>query len=150
MIIGTPKLEMFKAKIKHIKPWFFFIIKYYFPYADFNRQNRGTVVVFNQTIYTKDPLSAPLYAHEIIHCEQQKNFWGAIKWWKQYLKDPKFRYEQELESYQMQYKVYCGMENDKEKRNRYLVFLAGILSGPLYKYCISFSQAEMKIKKGNG
>ena len=102
------------------------------------------VFTYGDTVYSYAPLSYGLVAHEITHVLQQTKM-GAEKWWKQYLKDPKFRMEQELEAYRRQYKVYC-------KRNArvgadMLIEMAEDLSGKIYGNIMSFDEAKQLISQ---
>lgn len=72
---------------------------------------RGIVFTYGDTIYNPDdmPVEDHLDVHESVHQAQQAKM-GIEEWWEEYLKNPQFRLEQELEAYRAQYqftrKVY--------------------------------------------
>lgn len=105
---------------------------------------QNVVFTFGNVIYCDQDISAGLLAHEITHCFQQMKM-GKIKWWKKYLKDDKFRVEQEAEAYRQQYKFY--KENDPSYAHIELTRLANDLSGKLYGWAISFQEAVDLITK---
>ena len=72
---------------------------------------------------------------------------GKDGWWKQYLTDPTFRFEQELQAYGMQYAFFCKHVGDRNRRYLFLREIAQGLSGPLYQVAISRSEAEKAIKE---
>jgi len=64
----------------------------------------NVIFTYEDTISTSSgEMSEDLIAHEQTHIRQQAEM-GADVWWKRYLEDDQFRYEQELEAYQNQYK----------------------------------------------
>jgi len=94
-------------------------------------------------------MTEDLLAHEPHHTKQQKEFGGADKWWKEYLKNNQFRFEQELECYRKQYQwVKRNLKNRNEVFNC-LMSYAHALSGKLYGEIISFNEALKQIKKIN-
>ena len=62
------------------------------------------IFTYGDMIYCNQELSIGLCAHELTHVFQQLKM-GKEKWWEQYLKDDKFRLEQEVEAYRQQYRV---------------------------------------------
>ena len=109
------------------------------------------IFTYGEDIY--DPslggLDAELIEHEWTHKVQQlEEIKDIDKWWDMYIKDPEFRLSQELEAYRYQYKFFCFVQKDRNKRNLYLVGLAYALSGPNYGSIISYKDATLKIKEG--
>ena len=132
------------AKIIYKKPWFFPILQWFFPAANWDY----TVVVFGRRIYTKHKLDLALYAHEYTHCEQQKLSWvWGLVWCIRYIFSPKFRFDQELEAYQIQFQVFSTRNHDRNAQNQYLHRLAKDLSGPLYKNLIDYESARKLIRE---
>ena len=88
--------------------------------------NKGVVFTYGDTIHVANGrLSPDLLVHELTHVEQQQNFPGGKEaWWELYLKDEKFRFNQEIKAYQAQYKKVCMDTKDKNKRYRDLLFFA--------------------------
>lgn len=108
----------------------------------------NTVFTYGDTLY--NPMGGfidePLEVHEHTHTIQQESM-GVEQWWEQYLIDPKFRSEQELEAYQNQYKKASTMYN-RGQLFFYGRILATDLSSAMYGKCISFTDAFLKITKG--
>lgn len=90
--------------------------------ADFRK---GVVFTVGDTIHAqKWPLPPDLYQHEATHVEQQSNFEGGWRaWWDLYLENPYFRYTQEIEAYQNQYRYFIKIHHDRNKRNLFLHML---------------------------
>jgi hypothetical protein len=87
--------------------------------------------------------------HEQTHMLQQKAIGGPVKWWRQYLKDPKFRLIQELQAYRNQYKYFCRQVKDREQQFRALHKLATDLASPMYGGILSYQDALQGIKLMN-
>lgn len=106
---------------------------------DLDKDQLKTIVfTYGDTIYSQQPLSYGLVAHEVVHVFQQ-TVMGAKKWWTKYLKDEKFRMQQELEAYQIQYECY---EKNKPGKGREMIrHMAGDLSGSMYGDIVSFEDA---------
>lgn len=86
--------------------------------------------------------SVDLIAHETVHSQRQQN---PKKWWNKYLKDPKFRLDEELVAYRAQYQVFKKVHKDPNQRVNFLTKVAGDLSSPLYGSIISFQKAMEEI-----
>lgn len=117
-------------------------------------KDKRVVFCYGDTIYAPGGargITPDLEAHEAVHMRQQVYGWlgtGPKRWWKKYLKDPKFRLEQELEAYRAQYQFYKEVvSDDRNKVNALLLKIAGHLSGPIYGNLISTSEAVKLIKK---
>ena len=90
-----------------------------------------------------------LMAHEPYHTQQQSKFGGKDKWWKEYLKNPEFRYKQELEAYRKQYKWTQKNVRDRNESFQYLMHYARSLAGPMYGNISDVNQALKEIKQCN-
>lgn len=112
---------------------------------------KGIVYTYGGAIFNPDdcPIDEPLGLHEATHSLQQDKFGsgsrGPERWWKQYLKDPKFRLEQELEAYRNQYRRYCELNLDRNRRARFLNRIALDLASPQYGSVISLAEARKAI-----
>lgn len=114
-------------------------------------QTKSIVFTYGDTIYNAPDhgIADHLLVHETEHVRQQANLAtkilgknsGAKAWWKQVLGDPVFRYEQELEAYQAQYKYFCSKVKDRNTRTRFAWSLATDLAGPMYGKCVTHSVA---------
>lgn len=130
-----------KIRYVHGAPPFWRILKFFFP--EYNPE--GTVsVAFGRTIYANDVLPEDYDIHEMTHLRQQSHSYVmATIWWIRYIASRKFRYSQELEAYQEQYR-WLFHRNSSIKRSRLHRF-AKELSGKLYGNLVSESEAMNKI-----
>jgi hypothetical protein len=102
-------------------------------------ENR-TIFTYGDAIYNPAGfvITPDLIVHEMVHKKQQASmnlfgrWFGAARWWKRYLRDPKFRFEQELEAYRAQYQYVAKEYNDREKLSKYLMNMSRELVGPMY------------------
>ena len=93
-------------------------------------------------------MSEDLMHHEPIHTKQQEKFGGADKWWREYLSNPQFRFEQELECYINQYKWVKNNIKNRQESFALLMHYAESLSGDMYGSVISKTEALQKIQSG--
>jgi hypothetical protein len=101
---------------------------------------RHTVFTYGDCIYNPAGITVTmdLHIHESTHQIQQqrlnilKRWLGPWRWWRRYLKDDKFRFDQELQAYRMQYGFMGPQIKDRNQRNDYLVALARQLMSPMY------------------
>ena len=91
-------------------------------------------------------MTRDLMSHERTHIQQQKDIGNGDIWWKKYLEDDKFRYSQELEAYQNQYRWLLNNEPNKNERFRFLMHYAHSLSGAMYGNMVDFNEAMQSIK----
>lgn len=77
---------------------------------------KGSVFSYGKFIYNPDNayIDVPTYVHESLHLEQQKKL-GSSKWWDKFLKDKRFRLEQELPAYQVQYHAVREFVKDEKR-----------------------------------
>ena len=112
----------------------------------------GTLFAYGDTVYNpgKIRIGEDLLRHEETHLEQQDGSREkAAEWWDQYLADPEFRIQQEVEAYGEQFKFICRNANNGKYRNqqaRWLHALAGQLSSPMYGSVIKHAEAYRRIK----
>lgn len=109
--------------------------------------NKNTVFTYGDTIYAPGvefSLPNDLVVHEETHMRQQGD--NPEAWWDKYISDVQFRYSQEVEAYRNQYRAYCKVVKDRNRRFSFLVTIARDLSGPLYGRIIDFYQATQMIK----
>lgn len=116
-------------KIKRYLPWWFGIVKRKFPAINTDR----VIVAFGDTSYSNAVIMQDKAAHEAIHHDQQhhSNLF-AIWWWIKYLNSPDFRFRQEVEAYQAEWKWIQRNNPDKHQNFRYLDAMARDLSSPFY------------------
>ncbi len=106
------------------------------------------VYTWGETIFSPsgDFLPHDVLVHENVHRMQQRAIGGPETWWATYLADARFRFLQELEAYQSQYRSYCEGVRDRNERERFLTRIAGTLAGRLYGGVVTFGEARMRIK----
>lgn len=125
-------MSMAKMNLVYTKPWFFPIIKFVFPEADWDK---GVIITYGKNVYTKGPIPQSLIDHEQVHVDQQRYF---PTWWVfRYLTSMKFRLQAEIPAHRAEYQAL-----NREQKRRYLDVIAGRLSGPLYNNMISLSEAR--------
>ena len=117
-----------------------------------SKSKRGVLYAWSPDIFNPDGVDIPVWLieHEKIHFVQQKG--DPETWWKLYLAEPQFRFEQELEAHKKEYQVFCetSWQNDpllakqiskhdfprfartRAERRMYLKSICKRLSGPLY------------------
>lgn len=113
------------------------------------RERPGVIFAWGDRIYNPSgkPLPASIIAHEKIHLTQQAPSEDAvIAWWKRYLVDPAFRFDQEIPAHRAEYREYCRHDKSREGRNWMARHIAGKLSGELYGKLCSFNEALKLIK----
>lgn len=108
------------------------------PYSD-------AIFCFGDTIYNPSGEKIPedIQFHELVHSERQGI--NPKLWWIKYIKDEKFRLEEELHAFSLQYffvKKYIGTKAAKEC----LEEAATNLSSPWYNLSINYHQAHSKIR----
>lgn len=66
--------------------------------------DQGVLITYGDTVHCKSGgMSQDLRVHEQLHIDRQAVYpGGKDAWWDRYLTDPKFRFEEELASYQAQ------------------------------------------------
>lgn len=117
--------------------------------SQFRVNVNNTFWAYGDVIYNPGGITIreDILAHEAQHGVQQSNTEGGPDaWWKRYLAEPRFRLEQEADAYGVQYRWFCARYKDRNQRNKFLVMIAGQLSGPLYQVAVSPLQARQMIE----
>ncbi len=107
---------------------------------------QGTIFTYGKKIYSAYILSEDLIKHELIHVRQQMEM-GKDEWWDKYFEDDKFRFDQELEAYQRQYRWAKANMKDRTKVFTILQHCAKSLSSKMYGFEISHQEAINRIKE---
>lgn len=110
---------------------------------------QGILYAFGNKLYNPSGITVPAWimAHEETHERQQsKGSMDVAQWWHLYLRDSYFRFYEELEAHQVEYKAYQQW-SDKPSQD-YLDLLAKRLSSPLYQLPISYEEAKRRISDG--
>ena len=100
----------------------------------------GIAVAYGDTIYSRYPLPDHLIVHETIHLEEQAKI-GVDEWWQKYFKSGQFRLEQEILAYKAQVKFIKSTPQYKHRAFMMSLQLAEDLSGQMYGYLCTRSQA---------
>lgn len=118
--------------------------------ATFNIQPKNVLFTYGDIIYNPDAVEIPdhIIVHEEVHeVQQTTNGMTPALWWGKFLRDVEFRIDQESEAYAKQYAFFCKHKKDRNERSKFLMALAGMLSGPLYGQSIGRVEAMQLIKK---
>lgn len=108
----------------------------------FNLDTRGEVYfTYGDAIYNPGGkhIDADFIYHEEVHVQQQKAAGGPEAWWKRYIEDLPFRYQQEIEAYGKQTR-YIRRINPRRAYSDMNSFAASLAS-PLYGLSITPSEA---------
>lgn len=98
----------------------------------------GVIFAWGDTIYNPSggEIPPPLLAHEAMHGCRQTWRDGATEsienWWRKYLIDPEFRYNEELKAHVAELKAQWP--RDRNKRAQLFMSTAKRLTAPLYAY----------------
>lgn len=86
-----------------------------------------------------------IMVHERVHSVRQGS--DPEGWWRRYLAEPRFRFDEELPAHRAEYKAVCAETAHEGKRQHALWQIAGRLSGPLYGRMIKYGDAKKAISK---
>lgn len=104
----------------------------------------GAVFTYAPHVYYPAGRQLPphLIKHEETHIAQQGD--DPAGWWEKYLADPKFRYQQELEAYRVQFRAaeYLNRGN----RRVLLAQIAADLSSAMYGKIVTKAEALKEIQ----
>jgi hypothetical protein len=117
-----------KIKIKRGLPPNYKLLAKHFP------MKGNEIFTYGNKIYTQSRLSSALLAHEKVHVRQQLKM-GVEIWWKKYIEDREFRFQQELEAHRAEFRA-----------GGKLVVIAERLASPLYGSLVSVDVAIGLIK----
>ncbi len=111
------------------------------------KDKKGVVFTYGDELFVPSGGTPDKYLlrHEETH-QRQQNAMGVEVWWELYLKDPEFRYNQELEAYRNQYKSMGDLPI--EARMSYLEHISTDLAGPIYGNLMTVAEARAVITDG--
>lgn len=109
----------------------------------------SVIFTYGGAIYapTVGEIASHLIVHEEVHSKQQGD--DPKGWWKRYLKDDKFRLEQEVEAYKAQYLFFKRTIKDRNRQTRFLYKIAADLASPMYGSIVPHREAMNLITKGH-
>lgn len=113
-------------------------------------KGKGNIVfTYGDTIYRPavKPMDAFLLIHEEVHAWQQGKKPKA--WWDKYLVDTKFRFEQELEAYRVQWQALL-YKAPRDYRRKVLNHICNDLSGDMYGNLCTKTEAKELITNAVG
>lgn len=91
-------------------------------------------------------IHAALMAHEGVHLDRQTTL-GAREWWRLYIDNPRFRFEEELPAHRAEWNWWRDNGTRSERRAA-LPIIAGKLAAPLYGSLVSPRQARDLLEGG--
>lgn len=108
---------------------------------------QGICIVWGDTCHSKYDVRPDLFAHEEVHCNQQKSM-GPEIWWETYITTPSFRLSQELEAYKAQIKYLREHveEHSREVRRFAIDMMCKQLASPVYGNIVSYKKAKELLK----
>lgn len=128
---------MFQQRIVHAFPPNYLELKAKFPCGP------ATIFSFGPVIYrpNRQPISPHIMEHENVHGQRQTDI-GLETWWRRYIDESAFRFEEELVAHRREYKVFCTINTRAVAQSRQLDIIAKRLAGPLYGSLISVERAK--------
>lgn len=104
----------------------------------------GVIFAYGDTIFNPigATLSPSLIAHEEVHSGQQGD--DPEGWWRRYIAESVFRFEQELAAHRAEYRVAIR-DGSRHVRRSTLKLIASRLASPLYGCCVSIGDAKLLI-----
>lgn len=109
----------------------------------------GVMFTFGDSIYATDgrEISSWLIAHEEVHSLRQGG--SPERWWKEYLADPNFRFEEEAVAHKIEWLTWIKTgQRNRHQRRAMMAIVAGRLAGPLYGRMVDFDKAKEIILEG--
>ena len=105
-----------------------------------------TIFPYSPYIYNPSGLDIPqdVMIHEAVHLKQQGE--NPKEWWEKYIIYKDFRFTQELEANQEQYKFACKVLKDRNQRAKSLLAIARNMSGEVYNLNVSINKIMEMIK----
>jgi hypothetical protein len=102
-----------------------------------------TIFAYGDSIYTLSRAKLPpqLIAHEEVHGLRQLEI-GVETWWRRYLADPDFRFNEELLAHRAEYQKLCEVAPSRQTRRAGLRQVAQRLASPLYNRMVNVEQAQ--------
>ncbi len=92
-------------------------------------------------------ISPQLLDHEAVHGRRQTSDESKIRdWWKRYMEDIPFRFEEEIEAHQAEYAWFMTY-GTRHQRRAALKQVATRLCGPLYGYLCNPAKARAILRR---
>ena len=100
-------------------------------------------IAYGDTLHYSQSLHPSVIVHEQVHMDRQKD---PVQWWESYIRDPKFRFVEELLAYRAQYQYLKDTTKDRNELARHWFRLAGGLSGKMYGGIVTHQNALKLLK----
>lgn len=123
--------------------------------ATFNVAGKPVIFAWGDTIFNPERINITkeLHAHEEEHGRRQFAFpceavgWELATelWWRKYIKDPRFRLQEEIPAHVEEYRMFCRLHRGGGAQKRALREIAGKLASPLYGGLITTGDAMWEI-----
>jgi hypothetical protein len=115
--------------------------------AAFPKRGRGVIYAYGDTIYNPSGafINPVLVAHENAHGTRQSD---PEAWWRLYIADPEFRYQEELYGHAAELKA--SVTSDRNANARLLTVTVFRLLAPFYEYGLSqrtFANAKKDLQE---
>lgn len=109
----------------------------------------GFYTAYDHTIYTNGmgtSVSPDIQYHEEVHFKQQDEYEGGVDaWWDEYLANPEFRFDAELEAYGKQIAKFSDKHG--AKRTSMLNWAARSMTMSAYGGMVTFIEARKRLKE---
>lgn len=105
---------------------------------------RGLLFCVGDRLYNPDraDIEPWLMRHEEVHSRRQLAAGRVNAWWSKYLTDKTFRFDEELLAHQAEWRAVQEMVSSRQQRRKWLAFIAGRLSGPIYGHMVTKERAK--------
>lgn len=126
-------------KIVHALPPNFAQIVAAFPGA----ANPDVIFAYGDVMYrpSGEAIPQPVICHEEVHGAQQREI-GVEHWWNQYIAEPRFRFDQELEAHKAEFIEAMKEPHYTQKRRKEILgYIATRLASALYGNMCSIPEA---------
>lgn len=112
----------------------------------------GVLFTYGTTLYAPGlPHIEPwLMAHEEVHSARHAAACDVEAWWRRYLVDKTFRFEEELPAHREEWRVIRELVPSRAERRFHLKFVAQRLAGPLYGNIVTLDKARRLIVNASG
>lgn len=121
--------------------------------AAFPSANRhGVIFTYGDRLFNPSNVHIEpwLMAHEEVHSARHAAAGDVEVWWRQYLVDKTFRFEEELPAHREEWRVIRELVPSRAERRFHLKFVAQRLAGPLYGNIVTLDKARRLIVNASG
>lgn len=100
----------------------------------FHVKGKEVIFAWGDTIYNPENIKVgpELLAHEAVHGARQAAFGGATVWWRRYLHDPEFRFNEEVLAHRAELEILLELSKNRNERRYWAKAVAKKLASPLY------------------